>query len=161
MSSGPSRKGPSAAPRRSCCSPPARSQRAHVAALRARLPRLSRIAAEAAKQCDRTIVPEIEGPEEIGTFLRREEERGDARLPLLLADPSGAPLARTISSPSVSASLARGLVLAIGPEGGFTPAELSSFEESGALRFSLGPRILRLETAVVAALTVLVGGADR
>ena len=118
VSSGPSRRGPSAARRRSCCSRPARSQRAHVAALRTRLPRLSRIAAEATKQCDRTIVPGIEGPEEIGTFLRREEERGDARLPLLLADPSGAPLARTISSPSVSASLARGLAVAIGPEGG-------------------------------------------
>lgn len=139
----------------------ARSQRAHVAALRARLARLSRIAAEATKQCDRTIVPEIAGPEEIRDFLLREEHRKDSRRPLLLADPSGVPLAGAIASPSVSSALARGLAIAIGPEGGFTPAEISSFEESGALRISLGSRILRLETAVVAALTLLVGMPER
>jgi 16S rRNA (uracil1498-N3)-methyltransferase len=138
-----------------------RAQRAHVTALRARLARLSRIAAEATKQCDRTIVPEISGPEEIGDFLLREEHREDARRPLLLADPSGAPFAKTISLPSISSALARGLAIAIGPEGGFTPAEISSFEESGAVRISLGSRILRLETAVVAALTLLVGGPER
>ena len=138
-----------------------RSQRAHVAALRARLPRLSRIAAEAVKQCDRTIVPAVVGPEEIGRVLRREERRGDAPLPILLADPSGSPLAETMSSPLVSSSPGRGLAIAIGPEGGFTPAEISLFEEFGARRVSLGPRILRLETAVVAALAVLVGDRGR
>jgi 16S rRNA (uracil1498-N3)-methyltransferase len=48
------------------------------------------------------------------------------------------------------------VLLAIGPEGGFSPREISLFEENGALLVSLGPRILRLETAVVAALTLLV-----
>ena len=136
----------------------ARSQRAHVAALRTRLPRLSRIAAEATKQCDRTIVPGVEGPGKIGVFLQGEEIRGDPRRRLLLADSSGAPLEDRISSSSFSTALARGVAVAIGPEGGFTPAEISLFEESGALRVSLGPRILRLETAVVAALTLLVAG---
>jgi len=51
--------------------------------------------------------------------------------------------------------------IAIGPEGGFDTSEVLLFEESGAVLFSLGPRILRLETAVVAALTLLVGGSDR
>ncbi|HQR47620.1 MAG TPA: RsmE family RNA methyltransferase, partial [Thermoanaerobaculia bacterium] len=62
----------------------ARSQRSHVAALGARRARLSRIAAEAAKQCDRTIVPEIEGPVTPGEILRTWTG------PLLLAQP-GAP----------------------------------------------------------------------
>ncbi len=138
----------------------ARSQKAHVAALRARLPRLSRIAAEATKQCDRTIVPGVEGPEEIEDSLRRKEGQEQERHPLLVADPSGAPITETISRSSFSSSLARRVAVAIGPEGGFTPAEIFLFEESGALRVSLGPRILRLETAVVAALTLLVGTPD-
>lgn len=127
----------------------ARSQRAHVAALRSRLARLSRIAAEAAKQCDRTIVPEIEGPETTGDFLRRWKGR------ILLAHPGAPALVKTAVDPSGR------VALAIGPEGGFDPSEVLLFEEAGSLSFSLGPRILRLETAVVAALTLLVGGPDR
>ncbi|HQR46526.1 MAG TPA: 16S rRNA (uracil(1498)-N(3))-methyltransferase, partial [Thermoanaerobaculia bacterium] len=45
----------------------------------------------------------------------------------------------------------------LGPEGGFDGPETLLFEQAGARPFSLGPRILRLETAVVAALTLLVG----
>ncbi len=136
----------------------ARSQRAHVTALRARVARLSRIAAEATKQCDRTIVPAIEGPMEIEDLLGREEHRGRARRRLLLADPLGRPLGEAISSASLSSFATHGVAVAIGPEGGFTPSEISFFEEYGGVRVSLGPRILRLETAVVAALTLLVGG---
>ncbi len=134
----------------------ARSQRAHVAALEARLARLCRLAAEATKQCDRTIVPPVEGPETTEDFLRREESRGGARRLVLLADRSGARLDEARSS-SQLASVNRSVVVAIGPEGGFAPPEISLFEGFGALRVSLGPRILRLETAVVAALTLLVG----
>jgi 16S rRNA (uracil1498-N3)-methyltransferase len=122
-----------------------RSQKTHVAALSspARLERLRRIAVEATKQCDRTIVPFVEGPKSTEEFLRGL--RGET---LIVADPQSTPLA----------SIAPGLplALAIGPEGGFTPAEILLFEEKGALRTSLGPRILRLETAVVVALAKLV-----
>jgi 16S rRNA (uracil1498-N3)-methyltransferase len=52
------------------------------------------------------------------------------------------------------------VAVAIGPEGGFDPSEVLLFEESGSLSFSLGPRVLRLETAVVATLTLLVGAPD-
>jgi len=134
----------------------ARSQRAHVVALRSRLPRLRRIAAEATKQCGRTIVPEIEGPEEIEVLLRKEECPGRARRPLLLAEPSG----ERIGAPDSRPDLVRPggeITLAVGPEGGFTLSEISLFEGFGAVPVSLGPRVLRLETAVVAALTLLVG----
>jgi 16S rRNA (uracil1498-N3)-methyltransferase len=119
-----------------------RSQRAHVAALAKRLPRLVRIAEEATKQCDRTLVPFVEGPKSTGDFLRRV--RGER---VLVADAGGAPL----GGPFPGAAIA-----AIGPEGGFAPAEISLFEENSPLFFSLGPRILRLETAVVVALARLV-----
>ncbi|HSB63671.1 MAG TPA: RsmE family RNA methyltransferase [Thermoanaerobaculia bacterium] len=145
-----------------------RSQKAHVAALSspARLERLRRIAVEATKQCDRTIVPFVEGPKSTEEFLRRL--RG-ARL--IVADPGGAtiedgpvPSRRTrvlferseFTREGEGAPAGRDRVLAIGPEGGFAPAEISLFEENLALFFSLGPRILRLETAVVVALAKLV-----
>jgi len=122
-----------------------RSQKAHVAALSspARLARLRRIAVEATKQCGRTLVPFVEGPESPEELLGKG--RGGERL--LIADQAGPPLA-----PVASGSAG----LAIGPEGGFSPSEISLFEENGALRASLGPRVLRLETAVVAALIRLV-----
>jgi 16S rRNA (uracil1498-N3)-methyltransferase len=119
-----------------------RSQRAHVAALVKRLPRLVRIAGEATKQCDRTLVPFVEGPKSTGDFLGRV--RGER---VLVADPGGVPL---------HGSSGGAAVVAIGPEGGFAPPEISLFEENSSLFFSLGSRILRLETAVVVALARLV-----
>jgi len=120
-----------------------RSQRSHVAALSRRIPRLVRIAEEATKQCDRTIVPFVEGPKSIEDFLGMlGEER------LLVADPRGVPIASVAPGAPV--------VVAIGSEGGFAPAEISSFAEKSPVFLSLGPRILRLETAVVVALARLV-----
>ncbi len=66
---------------------------------------------------------------------------------MLVAEAGSAPLA----GPFPGAAIA-----AIGPEGGFAPPEISLFEEKSSLFFSLGPRILRLETAVVVALARLV-----
>ena len=47
------------------------------------------------------------------------------------------------------------LAFAVGPEGGWTDAELASISAAGALPLRLGPRVLRAETAVFAGLTVL------
>lgn len=124
-----------------------RSQRAHVAALAKRIPRLVRIAEEATKQCDRTIVPSVEGPKRPEDFLRKGRREGT----LLVADPGGDPIASLVAPAAPGATM-----LAIGPEGGFAPAEISLFKENLSLFFSLGPRVLRLETAVVAALARLV-----
>jgi 16S rRNA (uracil1498-N3)-methyltransferase len=120
-----------------------RSQRSHVAALSKRMSRLIRIAEEAVKQCDRTIVPFVEGPKSAEDFLR-----GLGEEKLLVADPRGAPIASFAPGAPV--------VVAIGSEGGFAPAEISSFGEKSPVFLSLGPRILRLETAVVVALARLV-----
>jgi 16S rRNA (uracil1498-N3)-methyltransferase len=120
----------------------ARSQRAHVAALAKRIPRLVRIAEEATKQCDRTLVPFVEGPRSTEEFLKGV--RGER---VLVAEAGRAPL----SGPFVGAA-----IVAIGPEGGFAPPEIALFEENLSLFFSLGSRILRLETAVAVALTRLV-----
>jgi 16S rRNA (uracil1498-N3)-methyltransferase len=120
-----------------------RSQRSHVAALTKRLPRLVRIAEEATKQCDRTLVPFVEGPTSTEEFLGGL--RGETLVVLDPAAPAGGPRAGSGAS-----------AVAIGPEGGFAPAEISSFAEKSPVFLSLGPRILRLETAVVVALARLV-----
>jgi 16S rRNA (uracil1498-N3)-methyltransferase len=119
-----------------------RSQRAHVAALAKRIPRLIRIAEEATKQCDRTLVPFVEGPKSTEDFLGKGRRTGV----LFVADPSG------VREAAVPGDLA----VAIGPEGGFSPSELFLFKENHSLLLSLGPRILRLETAVVVVLARLV-----
>jgi 16S rRNA (uracil1498-N3)-methyltransferase len=121
----------------------ARSQRAHVAAAGARLERLERIAAQAVKQCDRTVVPRVAGPVTLETALTRVRGR------LLVARPGAPSLERAACQEDE-------LFVAIGPEGGFDAAEESVLDGAGALPFGLGGRILRLETAVVAALARLV-----
>jgi 16S rRNA (uracil1498-N3)-methyltransferase len=155
-----------------------RSQRAHVAALAKRIPRLVRIAEEATKQCDRTIVPLVEGPKSTEDFLRKG--RGERPSLFFVADPSGVPIedgpvpprrTRLLSERSEFKREGEGVpagrdrqsllggeaaVVAIGPEGGFSPSEISLFAEKSPVFLSLGPRILRLETAVVVALARLV-----
>jgi 16S rRNA (uracil1498-N3)-methyltransferase len=48
------------------------------------------------------------------------------------------------------------LAVFIGPEGGFAPEEVAAAEAAGAVRITLGPRILRTETAPMAALSVIM-----
>lgn len=121
----------------------ARSQRAHVAAASSRIERLRRIAAEAVKQCGRTVVPEVQPPRPLAEAISL------ARGTLLVARPGAPPLAGgSIPGEEVS--------VAIGPEGGFDPAEEALLDGAGAAAVGLGSRVLRLETAVAAALSRLV-----
>ena len=121
----------------------ARSQRAHVAAAAARIERLRRIAVEAVKQCDRSAVPAVTAPEPLAGLLDGRHGR------LLVARPGASPL-------PPDRLPAGGLAVAIGPEGGFDDAEERLLDAAGAVPLGLGGRILRLETAVVAALVRLV-----
>jgi 16S rRNA (uracil1498-N3)-methyltransferase len=122
-----------------------RSQDAHVRALAAKDDRLLRIAREAVKQCGRSRVPSVYGPVDLADALAVVSR------PVLVAS-RGARLAEA------AALDARSLSIAIGPEGGFSPAEDERFAEAGALFVGLGPRTLRLETAVVALLSRLAIG---
>lgn len=121
----------------------ARSQRAHVSAALAKLERLRRIAAEAVKQCDRTVVPSVLAPQPLARGL------GLCRGAILVARPG---------APRLSPSAVRDgdVAVAVGPEGGFDAGEEHLLDEAGAVPFGLGSRVLRLETAVVAALARLV-----
>jgi 16S rRNA (uracil1498-N3)-methyltransferase len=109
---------------------------------RVKLDRLQAIAVEAAEQCGRTRLPEIADPVPLARLLA---EREPGR-PLYFADETGgAPLQE---------ALKRGpATILVGPEGGFAEEERAAVRaSSGATAISLGPRILRAETAALAAL---------
>lgn len=105
-----------------------------------------RIAAGACEQCGRSVLPRIDAPRSFADALAEAAAGGGSKLVLHAAsrEALGAREAMTDR-----------LALLIGPEGGLSAAELASSEEAGFLSRALGPRILRTETAAVAALAVL------
>lgn len=112
---------------------------------RVKLERLETIAIEACEQCGRTRVPEIVEP----ATLRRFVAELDPSRRLYFADEGG--------GEPVAAILREGpAVILIGPEGGFTQEERAFVRESGASAISLGPRILRAETAALASLSAFM-----
>ncbi len=112
--------------------------------------RWQRIAQAAARQASRAGTPEIEGP--VATTALWEMQ-AEARL---IAHPGGEPLT------DVNTELAncRTAIVAIGPEGGFTPRELLQAEAAGYRRVALGPHILRVETAAITSAAILLCGAQ-
>lgn len=110
---------------------------------RVKLERLEGIAIEAAEQCNRTSLPTIDKPIALAQFLAaREPERT-----LYFADENDGAAAATAFTAGPAAILT-------GPEGGFTDEERAAVRGSeNAVAISLGPRILRAETAALAAIT--------
>ena len=102
------------------------------------------VVVSACEQCGRNRLPSLDEPRALLDYLG--EARGDA-VRLVLDPDHGATFANW--------DLGNGVQIAIGPEGGFAPDELEALRISGFERVRLGPRILRTETAAIAALTWL------
>ncbi|MDX2104350.1 MAG: 16S rRNA (uracil(1498)-N(3))-methyltransferase [Alphaproteobacteria bacterium] len=113
---------------------------------RTNLERLSMIAAEAAEQCERLTVPTIEAPEAL--------ERALSHLPpdrLLLVAAEAGP-----AQPLAEVMIPADTAVLIGPEGGFDPSELAMLaDRPNTVLVGLGPRILRADTAALAALAIV------
>jgi 16S rRNA (uracil1498-N3)-methyltransferase len=122
--------------------------------------RWQRIAQEAAEQCGRGRVPPVGGPRQLAEALPEAAARGAVLLadPGALADPGLGPEPRPLRAAlrDLCRSDARRVSIFVGPEGGFAPEEVALARASGADVVSLGPRILRTETAspVLAALVL-------
>lgn len=101
-----------------------------------RVSRWQRIAIEAAEQCGRSRIPLIGGAPPEGALH-------------LVADPDAGALAHEVVAYLDTPPAA--VVVHIGPEGGWSSEELTAFEARGALGCSLGPRLLRVETAAIIA----------
>jgi 16S rRNA (uracil1498-N3)-methyltransferase len=125
----------------------ARSEKGLFDASRKRSARWERVAKEAGQQCRRDSAPQILPAVRFDAALRTE---GDLRVFL---EETTAPPLMDILPPEKSAS-DRACVL-IGPEGGWTDAERSAAAAAGWQPVSLGPLILRAETAAVAAMAVI------
>ena len=109
--------------------------------------RLARGVIEACKQCGRNTLLEIAAPQTIATLLA-DVAAGLA----IVADPH----APSLDATAVRAA-GRDIVGLVGPEGGFTGAEIAAAERAGAIRAGLGPHILRIETAAIALAARLAG----
>ncbi len=127
----------------------ARRTDAHLAsAVVKRAERWRRIAVQAAEQSRRANPPEIAAP----LKLKDAMIDGAARLRIVLAESEQATLLRDV----LASSPGREIVLAIGPEGGWADDELQLFQKSGWMSASLGPTILRAETAAIAATAITI-----
>ena len=111
-----------------------------------KISRFQRIAAEAAKQCGTSRLPEI------SKFLTFSETLALASaydLALFLV-PEGSPLRGVLEGKT-----ARRVLVAVGPEGGWSPRELEEAHKAGWTQVSLGKPILKVDTASLAAVTLL------
>ena len=111
--------------------------------------RLNRVALEAAKQCEVSRLPVIEP-----LTPWKELLPSFSRFPLVLIAAVEGPHEPLEALLAPSTGKGEVLVL-IGPEGDFTPEELQAARRAGARPFSLGPTVLRCETAVVSALSLV------
>lgn len=110
--------------------------------------RWQRIGLEAAQQAERWEVPDVHHPVELATWF--STARGS--LKLILSERSDADSLARIDVPQDTEGR---ILLLIGPEGGWSPLERDQARAAGFTSASLGPRILRAETAALAALVIL------
>ena len=111
--------------------------------------RWQKIAFEAAKQCRRTKVPAITAMQDLAQLLTSITQ--DTEILILYEGQTPLGLKQALEARRSSSYL-----LVIGPEGGFSNREVALAEEKGACLVTMGPRILRTETAAVAALTAVM-----
>lgn len=108
--------------------------------------RYQKIALEAAQQSGRGIVPKIENMK----TLRQAIAEDESDVKIVFYEGGGEKLADIVKPDTESVSVF------IGPEGGFEQEEVEQIEASGGVRATLGKRILRTQTAPVAALTAIM-----
>ncbi len=104
-----------------------------------KLERLRRIATEAAKQCQRNVIPSVLEPVLLSSLSA----------PAIVAHPHSSVL------PREAISWGTPFTIISGPEGGFSSGEINLLEKKGIVRVSLGRRILRAETAALALISSL------
>jgi 16S rRNA (uracil1498-N3)-methyltransferase len=116
--------------------------------------RWNRIARDAAQQSERWTLPVITDTVDLAEVCRRY---ASAALKSMLAERSSGSSLATIALPLIHQ---HPIIVLIGPEGGWTPDEQRLAQEQDFLPLTLGPRILRSETAAIAALSILQSRLD-
>jgi len=114
------------------------------------------ITQSACEQCERTVLPRVEPIQTIADYLANADAEIKGALKLVLSTGDHPSLATTIAPLPV-----QDVILLIGPEGGFTPEEMELAIKAGFQSVSLGKRILRTETAGIAAISTIHAMWDR
>lgn len=117
--------------------------------LEKKIDRWSKIAAEAAKQSGRGRIPRVHPALGLGEALAAAAQADVALLLYECEREHGLRAALTARTPCTVSVL-------VGPEGGFAPEEARQAQDAGLVSVSLGPRILRCETAPIAALACIL-----
>ena len=110
------------------------------------------VAASASEQCGRNRVPLMDAPERLDAWLARQAVQADVVHGVLSLHASTQPLTALREG---AAALSKSWVLLSGPEGGLTDAEDAAARNKGFVALRLGERVLRSETAALAALSLL------
>ena len=117
--------------------------------LSARLERWKKIVKESVKQCRRAKLPQIH---DASMFTEILEYGQGCDLKIIFYENESPSLNSLLTA--VTHSPPQSILLILGPEGGFTEGEIEQAREAGCLIAGLGPRILRAETAAIAACTL-------
>lgn len=113
------------------------------------------IAIEAAKQCGQNWLPRVHGPKKLAEFFSASEQAFDLRL-IGSLQPDAQHLKRILETYSIECGdRPRSVLMLVGPEGDLTPAELALARRHGCQPITLGPIILRVETAAIYCLSIL------
>ena len=113
------------------------------------------IAIEAAKQCGQNWLPRVHPPKKLAEFFSASEQAFDLRL-IGSLQPYAQHLKKILENYSSEHSIRpESVLMLVGPEGDFTPAELSLARRHGCEPITLGPIVLRVETAAIYCLSVL------
>ena len=129
-----------------------RSEKHLVQAATKRCERWRKISRESAQQSRRSQVPEISDPMSVTDCIA--ESNGSLRY-LLSEEERSRSLWESLMTTDRNVAPSTKLYAAIGPEGGWTSSELSSFATSGWQSVSLGKNILRTETAAIAVASLI------
>jgi 16S rRNA (uracil1498-N3)-methyltransferase len=112
-----------------------------------RCERWNRITREAAKQCGRVYTPHVRPPLDYSEMLQCDDFSDHSKF-LFYENAAGLWRPDAVGAPG-------GIILCVGPAGGWEDDEIEEAEQAGYRIFSLGPWVLRAETAAVAAVTIV------
>jgi 16S rRNA (uracil1498-N3)-methyltransferase len=120
--------------------------------------RWQRIIREAAEQSGRGLIPELTQPLDFDAALEAAQTSQLAMIPWTGEKEKSIPGVLAASQPSASQPM-RSIALFLGPEGGFSEAEIQAAQAANIIPITLGPRILRAETAAIVAITLAMSAA--
>lgn len=116
-----------------------------------KLERWQRIVKEAAEQCARDTIPEIETVRELDDWLKEISPLNDDTLFLFCWESERDTTVREV----LSVNSDKNIVVLIGPEGGFSEREVSEIKSAGGVSVTLGKRVLKTDTAAISVLAMI------